>query len=160
MENIAASQGPVNVSITINFTKDSIINVDAPLVLVHRIHMPILERTGASYELMVSATKNIEEEGEKMDKNEIPTKKQFTPPRQEPRFPDFPSPNQSRSPPPMATASGSKRPMENDELASLRAGLTHLTQVMNDFLEREAKRQAQAPPAPPLTPPPYMQPPY
>ena len=34
--------------------------------------------------------------------------------------------------------------MDNDELASLRASVTHLTAMMTDMLEREAKRQATA----------------
>ena len=143
VENAVA--GDMTVSISLNYTKDSIVNVaDTPLVLVHRIQMPILERIGASYELLVSATKNIDEEVHKMDTNEIPTKKQFTPPRaqlpMQPRMPAAPV-----SPPPTtASASSSKRPMDNDELASLRASVTHLTAMMTDMLEREAKRQATA----------------
>ena len=143
VENIV--EGTKTVSVTLNFTKDRIItNVNTPLVLVHRIQLPILERIGASYELLVSATKNIHEEVQKMDTNEIPTKKQFTPPR--PQLPMQPlMPAAPVSPPPTtASASSSKRPIDNDELASLRASVTHLTAMMTDMLEREAKRQATA----------------
>ena len=58
----------------------------------------------------------------------------------QPRMPAAPV-----SPPPTtASASSSKRPIDNDELASLRASVTHLTAMMTDMLEREAKRQATA----------------
>ena len=41
-------------------------------------------------------------------------------------------------------ASSSKRPIESEELASLRASVAHLTHMMTEMIEREAKRQASA----------------
>ena len=145
-------------SVTLNFSKGSIITNDTtPLVLVHRIQLPILERVGASYDLMVAATNNINAEVEKMNKNEMPCKLLSPKPR---RVNDMSSPSAAAgtavSSPPAAT-SGSKRPIDHDELASLRAAVGNLANIMNEMLEREAKRQQ---PPPPLTPPQFMQPPY
>ena len=146
------------VTITINFTKNAIVtNTTTPLVLVHRIQMPILERMGASYELMLDTSKNIKEEIEKMDKGEMPSKVVDVP---KARRNEMYSPDMSVSSPP-ATASSSKRPMESDELASLRATVGHLSKAMNEMLEREAKRQAVASqPPPPPYPPSFYQPFY
>ena len=116
-------------SVTLNFSKGSIITNDTtPLVLVHRIQLPILERVGASYDLMVAATNNINAEVEKMNKNEMPCKLLSPKPR---RVNDMPSPSAETavSSPPAAT-SGSKRPIDHDELASLRAAVGNLANIM------------------------------
>ena len=147
------------VTITINFTKNAIVtNTTTPLVLVHRIQMPILERMGASYELMLDTSKNIKEEIEKMDKGEMPSKVVDVP---KARRNEMPSPNAGMSVSSPPATSSSKRPMESDELASLRATVGYLSKAMNEMLEREAKRQAVASqPPPPPYPPSFNQPFY
>ncbi len=63
------------VIIAFNQSKGTIVvNDTTPLVLVHRMQMPILERVGASYDLMVEATENMQHEIAKMDRKEIPSK--------------------------------------------------------------------------------------
>ena len=51
-----------------------VVNDTTPLVLTHRIQMPLLERNGASYDLMVATSQNIDQEIGMMDRREMPSK--------------------------------------------------------------------------------------
>ena len=62
-----------NVVVAINEPHGNIVaNYTTPLVLVHRIQMPVLERIGASYDLLVATTQNIHRENDMMDRREMP----------------------------------------------------------------------------------------
>ena len=105
-----------------------VVNYTTPLVLVHRIQMPVLERNGASYDLLVATTQNIHRENGMMDRREMPSKTyafdgskcnfgypravEPTPPRAMEPVPQFE--------PGTASTSGQKRSTIDDDVSSLR----------------------------------------
>ena len=144
-----------NIVININGPIGGIaINKSTPLVLCHRIQLPLLERTGARYEILVAVTQNIDREMGMMDRCEMPSKsyaylgsnclhhRQLRP--ADPSLTQRAMANMEPSPlldPGSASTSGSKRSTLDDDVSSLRDTVANLSKVMNLMLEREAKRQ-------------------
>ena len=130
-----------------------VVNDTTPLVLTHRIQMPLLERNGASYDLMVATSQNIDKEIGMMERREMPSKSyaymgskcNYTYPRAvEPSLTQRAKSNMAPVTdldPGSASTSGSKRSTLDDDVSSLRETVANLSKVMNLMLEREAKRQ-------------------